>query len=348
MESLPKSPEAMRDASKLHVLMVANHWGAKTFTPSAGIFVDRQIASLEKIGVRVDTFDIGTSLSPIHLVKRWLELRRAVRRLNPDLVHAQKGTIVGFLSAFISRPVIISYCGSDLQLGASISIFRTYLGIFLSNMAALRSRALICKSAQLRQQLWWCRNRAVVIPSGIDLDLFTPGPRDIARKQLGWHGESPIVLLNVRDDPRSKGLDLVRAAMQIVWSRIPEAELRLIENVEPNQMPLWYRAADVLVCASLAEGSPNVVKEALACNLPVVSTPVGDVPERLTGVRPSAVVNRDAKLLGEAIVQVLLERKRSNGREHVASLSLENIARRVADVYRIVLGERPDNHSAEI
>lgn len=338
----------MYDASKLRVLMVANHWGEKTFTPSVGVFVDRQIASLEKIGVRVDTFDIGRKHSPIHLVKKWLELRRAICRFNPDIVHAQKGTIVGFLSALISRPVVISYCGSDLQSGASVSIFRTYLGIFLSNMAAVRAKALICKSAQLQQQLWWCRNRAVVIPSGIDFDLFTPGPRDIARKQLGWHDESPTVILNIRDDPRSKGLDLVKAAMQIVWLRIPGAELRLIENVEPNQMPLWYRAADVLVCASLAEGSPNVVKEALACNLPVVSAPVGDVSERLAGVQPSAIVNRDAKSLGEALVQVLLEQKRSNGREYVASLSLENIARRVADVYRTALGDRPDGNSVGI
>lgn len=334
--------------SKPHVLMVSNHWGAKAFTPSVGIFIDRQIASLEKVGVRVDTFDIGTSHSPIHLAKRWLELRRVVRRLNPDLVHAQYGTIIGFLSAFVSRPVVISYCGNDLQAGASVSMVRMYLGMLLSNMAALRARALVCKSVQLRQQLWWFRNRAVVIPSGIDLELFSPGPRDIARKQLGWHCESPIVILNVRNDPVNKGLDLARAAMQIVRSRISEAELRLIENVEPNKMPLWYRAADVLLCTSLSEGSPNVVKEALACNLPVVSTSVGDVPERLAGVQPSAVVNRDAKLLGEALVQVLLERKRSNGREHVASLSLDNIARRIMDVYRIALGDRPDSNSVGI
>jgi glycosyltransferase involved in cell wall biosynthesis len=136
--------------------------------------------------------------------------------------------------------------------------------------------------------------------------------------------------------------------MHLVRSRISTAELRLIENVEPNKMPLWYRAADVLLCASRSEGSPNVVKEALACNLPVVSTAVGDVHERLAGVQPSAVVARDAKLLGEALVQVLLEERRSNGREHVANLSLENIARRVTDVYRMALGDRPDHNSAGI
>jgi glycosyltransferase involved in cell wall biosynthesis len=213
-------------------------------------------------------------------------------------------------------------------------------------LAALKAKALVCKSAQLRQELWWRRHRAVVIPSGIDLELFSPGPCDIARKQLGWEAERQIVILNVRNDPMNKGLGLARAAMKIVQSRIPRAELRLIENVEPDKVPLWYRAADVLLCASRSEGSPNVVKEALACNLPIVSTPVGDVPERLAGVQPSAVVPSDANAIGEALVKVLLERKRSNGREHVASLSLENIAERIVDVYLIAMGDRPRNNSS--
>lgn len=323
------------------VLMVSNHWGVKTSTPSAGIFVDRQIASLERVGVRITTFDIGTNHSPIHIVKKLLALRQLVQRLDPAIVHAQYGTTTGFVAACMSRPLVISYCGNDLQVGASVSKIRTYLGILLSNLAALRAKAIICKSVQLRQALWWCRYRAVVIPNGIDLELFQPGPRDVAREQLGWDDDRPIVIINVRNDPRNKGLDLAMAAMEIVRLQIPDAELRLIENVEPDKMPLWYRAADALVCTSRSEGSPNVVKEALACNLPIISIPVGDVPERLRGVHPSAVVPRDARSVGEALRQVLMERRRSNGRECVAPLSSENVAQQVVDVYRTVLGDRP-------
>lgn len=320
------------------VLMISNHWGAKGASPSAGIFVDRQIASLEKIGVRVATFDIGTSHSPIRILKKWMEIRLLVKQIDPDLVHAQYGTITGFVSAFVGKPSIISYCGNDLQPGASISKFRMHLGILLSNLAALRTKASICKSPQLRRALWWCQDRAVVIPSGIDLDLFSPGPRDIARAQLGWNVECPIVIFNPGIDPANKGMDLALSAMKLVQSQIPSAELRLIENVEPGKMPLWHRAADVLLSASRSEGSPNVVKEALACNLPIVATPVGDIPERLVGVEPSAVVPRNARAIGEALVKILLERKRSNGREHVANLGLENVAHRVLRVYQSVIG----------
>jgi teichuronic acid biosynthesis glycosyltransferase TuaC len=93
----------------------------------------------------------------------------------------------------------------------------------------------------------------------------------------------------------------------------------------------------VLLCASMYEGSPNVVKEALACNLPVVSAPVGDVAERLAGVSPSEVVPRDPHIMGEALAKILMARSRSNGREHVAHLSLDQVAQRVLAVYRSVL-----------
>jgi glycosyltransferase involved in cell wall biosynthesis len=88
-----------------------------------------------------------------------------------------------------------------------------------------------------------------------------------------------------------------------------------------------------------------MVKEALACNLPVVSTPVGDVPERLAGVFPSCIVSRDPKELGEAIVNILRTRQRSNGREKVIHLSLEQAASQILTIYRSVLKGRMESPS---
>jgi len=320
-----------------HVLFISNHFEMNRRTPYAGIFVDRQIASLKQAGVRVSTFDICISYSPIHIFFKWLELRRQVRQLNPDLVHGQYGTIIGFLTAFAGRPAVISFCGGDLRTGHTASILQMYGGFLLSNLAALRARKLICKSQGLREALWWRRDQAVVIPNGIDLDLFCPGSREVARQQLGWDQESQVVLFNTGKDPKVKGFDLAQESMRVVRTRLPKAQLCVTSEVQPDVMPVYYRAADVLLSASRSEGSPNVVKEALACNLPVVSTPVGDVEERLAGVQPSAVVPRDAEAIAEALVQILLERKRSNGREHVIHLGLDQVAQRVLGVYRTVL-----------
>jgi teichuronic acid biosynthesis glycosyltransferase TuaC len=322
--------------SNLQVLIVSNHEEAKKTCLHAGVFVDRQCESLKKFGVNIITFDIGTSHSPILLIKRWLELRRLVRKLNPDLVHGAYGTIVGMMSVFAGRPAVISFCGGDLQHGASVSYVRLLIGFFLSNLAALRAERLICKSEQLVQALWWRKKKAVIIPNGVDLDLFSPGSQSESRKKLGWDVGHPIVIFNGGSDPKGKGIDLAQEAMKFARSRVPNAVFHVLSNEEPLRMPLYYRAADALLCTSITEGSPNVVKEALACNLPVVSTAVGDVPERLAGVCPSEVVSRDPKEIGEAISNVLEAKQRSNGRDKVMHLSLDQVALRVLDVYKSI------------
>lgn len=332
----------------LHVMMVTNYAEAKKHSPWFGIFVDRQVASLKQAGVRINTFDIGTSHAPLHILSKWLELRRAVRKVAPDLVHGQYGTIVGIVAAFAGKPAVISYCGNDLLRGSSVSLLRQLSGILLSHLAALRADGLICKSEQLRQALWWRKSRAVVIPNGIDFNLFVPGPQREAREKLGWNLESPIAIVNAGDDTKRKGIDLAQAAMKLVRARIPNAELIVISNVDPGRMPLFYQAADVALCCSVAEGSPNMVKEALACNLPVVSTPVGDVPERLAGVFPSCIVSRNPKELGEAIVNIMRTRQRSNGREKVLHLSLEQAANLILSIYRSVLTKGSGNFDSQI
>ncbi|MCA9467846.1 MAG: glycosyltransferase [Nitrospira sp.] len=316
------------------VLFVSGHWSAKANRPCAGIFVDRQLASLKKKGIEMATFDVGRSHNPFSLFRKWIKLQKLIKRFQPHLVHGQYGTMIGFLAAFSGAPSVISFCGSDLLPGASVSWVRMYLGFLLSNLAALRANKIICKSQELRNALWWKKNEAVVIPNGVDLDMFSPGSQDEARRKLDWKMDCPVVLFYVGQDERNKGLDIAKASMEIVQKKIPKAELCIFSKVEPDQMPLYYRAGDVLLCASRQEGSPNVVKEALACNLPIVSSLVGDVGERLTGVFPSEVVARSPQAMGEALIRVLGYRRRSNGRDSVAALSLEVIAKRVLDVYQ--------------
>lgn len=331
------SPTMARAQSRIRVLAVSNHWEVTKEFPFVGIFIDRQLDSLSEAGVEVCIFNIGATHSPFSLFRRWLELRKEVRRLNPDLIHSQYGTIPGFLSAFSGRPTVVSFCGSDLLPGASVSNLRMRLGFLLSNLTALRAREIICKSEELRQALWWRRSRAVVIPNGVDLTAFSPGAQEAARKKLQWDLDCPIVIHNAGRDPANKGLDIAEATMELVQARIPYAKLHVISGVEPSQMPVYYRAADVLLCSSKAEGSPNVIKEALACNLPIVSCPVGDVPERLKGVHPSKIVPRDPKLMAAAIEQILLDRKRSDGREHVKHLALNRVAMTVKKCYESAL-----------
>jgi glycosyltransferase involved in cell wall biosynthesis len=310
----------------------------------SSIWVDRQIEALRALGVRVTTFDIGRSHSPVSLWQKLRELRQEVKHLKPDLVHARYGTLVAMLSVFSDCPTVITYQGSDLLSGeGGISRLRIAVGHFLSNVASLRADGVMCVSEELRQALWWRKGAAVVIPDGVDLNFFAPCPQKQARQKLGWDSERIVVLIDALVDPIRKGLDLARCAMQIVQRSIPKAELVVLQ-VPPEQVPLHLNGADVLLCASRQEGSPNIVKEALACNLPVVAAPVGDVRERLEGVFPSKVVPRQADSMAEAITEILLLKQRSNGRDHMLHLGLD-AARKVMEVYQQVLSPEPEGSS---
>jgi glycosyltransferase involved in cell wall biosynthesis len=105
---------------------------------------------------------------------------------------------------------------------------------------------------------------------------------------------------------------------------------------------LYMNACDVLLMTSFSEGSPNVVKEAMACNLPVVSVLVGDVPELLAGIKGCVMCPREAEALGAALVQVLRDGQRSAGRLALQrkGLDQESVARKIMTVYAEVLTQR--------
>jgi glycosyltransferase involved in cell wall biosynthesis len=114
-----------------------------------------------------------------------------------------------------------------------------------------------------------------------------------------------------------------------------------------QDMRAFYSSCSLLVLPSRSEGSPNVVKEALACNLPVVSTRVGDVADRLAGVEPSRLVQREPHQIAKALVDVLSQHRRSNGRQKVLALNLEDTARRVLEVYRALQEPLPRANHAD-
>ena len=317
----------------LRVLVVSNHWKKKENKTFGGVWVDRQVTALKNLGVEVHTHDIGTSHAPRHLWEQWRLLRSEVRRLQPHVVHARYGTITASLCVFSGAPSVITYAGSDLLPGAGISFLRTWFGITLSNLASLKANGLICVSEQLRRALWFRSRAAIVIPDGVNLEAFFPRPQLEARQHLGWDPATKVVVIDGARDPINKGLEIAKEAVRMLEPRFPGITLKVLSGIQPSDMPYHYCAADVLLCASRQEGSPNVVKEAMACNCPVVATDVGDVRERLQGVEPSCIVERNPSAMAQGLERVLSQNRRSNGREHVVDLSIEKIAERVCQVY---------------
>jgi glycosyltransferase involved in cell wall biosynthesis len=300
------------------------------------VFARRQAEALGSHGITVESFYIKSRTSPRILFAEALRFLRLRRAFQPDLIHAHFGTMTALFTVLTSGrdPVMITYRGSDLNLVPTSNGPRALLGRIFSQLAALGAARMICVSRKLRDRLWWCRDRVTILPSGVDPAVFFPMPRLHARRELGWPDEDLVVLFNAGHDAHNKRLDLAQAAFAQVQARLPHARLRVLAgDIEPQQVPFFMNAADCLLVTSDAEGSPTVVQEALATNLPVVSVDTGDVAERLCGVTETCIVPRDARALADAVGAILLRRARSNGRLRVREVDASHIADELAHLY---------------
>jgi len=175
-----------------------------------------------------------------------------------------------------------------------------------------------------------------VVPFGIDAEMFRPIPRAEARERVGWDPDGTYVLFPYESTRPEK--DYPRAR-RIVDACPVDAELKQVSGVDYAEMPYYMNASDALLVTSRRESGPMVVKEAAACNLPVVSTDVGFVERTLTDVDNSFVTDSDATLVS-SLNDVLASGARSNGRDVLDGLDLDVMGEQLVDVYERVLEER--------
>lgn len=301
-------------------------------------FVGRQNATISASGVVTGTFLLVSRTAPVALVKEWLRLRRLIRNFQPDVVHAQFGTVTALLTVLCtSFPVIVTYRGSDLNGWRSRPPWRSPLARLFSQMAALRARRIICVSEEVKNRLWWRKSVATVIPTGVDTEAFCPKPIGLARRELGWGLGERVVIFNAGRDPVTKRLDLAQASIEAAEKLCGKIRFEVLEgHVPPDLVPKMMNASDCLLLTSDREGSPTVVQEAMASCLPVVTVDVGDIRERLRGVEPTRIVSRDPEDIGRALAEILTKRERANGRQEIGAISTASIARRIISVYMTV------------
>jgi glycosyltransferase involved in cell wall biosynthesis len=313
------------------------------------IFARRQAASLRKSGVEVREFFLRSRTSALAMAREMRRFRSDMREFSPDIVHAQFGTATALFAALgaMRTPLVITFRGSDLN-PSSDGRLRAAAGHFLSQIAALRARRIVCVSRGLRGRLWWRRSRAAVLPSGVDPEMFRPQPRNLARERLGWSASDRVVLFNAGTSARVKRIDLACAAIEAARLEIPDLRWEVLDGSTcPGKMVDVMNAADCLLLTSDYEGSPTVVQEALATNLPIVSVDAGDVGERTAGVRHTRVVGRETAALARAIVDTVREPVRTDGRNHVEEVSFAKISERLLQIYQQAMGsESPWNISS--
>jgi teichuronic acid biosynthesis glycosyltransferase TuaC len=349
MEQTPALPAPLASdqppASDLRVLVLTNMWPTAT-RPYLGVFTKRQIEDLRDVGVDVTVLAIDGQQRGAYIRAALRVLALNIGRRRYDIIHAHTGHC-GVLACLQARyPVVLSYVGYDLDahLGDAETLRTTVerRAFRLLSLFVARTIAKSARGARHLPRLTSVRRRNEVIPNGVDRDHFRPVPRAQARESLGWRHTDPVVLFAADPRRREKRFELCQAAWARACESFPNLRLEVAVDVSPELMPAWYSAADVLLLTSVAEGSPNVIKEALACDLPIVSVDVGDVSEVLAGVSLSYVRSADPEALAEALTEVLRSfPARSDGRAHSEWLGARPIGERVLQSYVRALQRGP-------
>ena len=258
-------------------------------------------------------------------IKNRVLLKKEIMEYNPDIVHAHYG-FSGLLANLQRKvPVITTFHGSDINLITN----RPF-----SVLTSLLSKSSIFISQKLYRKLI-IKGRSAIIPSGVDLDLFFPVDKVEARKQLGLPIHEKLVLFAGSFDNRIKNYPLAKAATDSLNN------VRLIEmkGYKRKEVALLMNACDVALLTSIHEGSPQFIKEALACNRPIVSTDVGDVRILMENVEGCFIAKPDSVDIAGKISQAMHFENAPNGRQRIIDLGLElnTIAAKIIDVYHSVL-----------
>ena len=321
----------------IKVLMVTSEWLWNSWG-GPGVFVARQAEFLRRAGVQVDLFPFRGSRRPGNYAKAWREVHRRLRHGSYDLVHAQFGQSA--LTALPKRvPLVVTFRGDDLEgiIGENGRYVPAgWLLRLVSRTVSRQADAAIVVSAHMKRHLP-SSVEAHVLPSGLNLDQFCPEPQEQARARLGLPLQGRLVAFVGNPDLARKRYALAQEAVAIVSRSMPTQ--LLVGWGKPHQeIVSLLNACDAMVFTSMQEGSPNAVKEALACNLPVVSVAVGDVPLRLEGVKGCELCPDDrAETIAAALERVLRRGGRSEGRAAVQDLDERFLTERLIDIYRSVL-----------
>lgn len=327
----------------IRVLMTTTGW-PQPGKPQTTHFIKRQADFLRAHGVDVEVFFFRGFRSVTNYAGAWREVQRRLRNGGYDLVHAQWGQSA--LPAMPKRlPLVVTFRGGDLHGIVDAAGRQRFSGHLLQaacRYVVRKADAVILVSEHMREFIRRPDVPVHIIPSGLDFSLFRPIPVDEARRHLGLPIGKKLVLF--AGDPAStrKRHPLAKAAVERVAPDLAP-ELVVTWGVRHEDMPYYYNACDAMVFTSMQEGSPNVVKEALSCNLPVVSVDVGDVSLRLRNVGGAELCADDSPdAIAAALERVLRKGERAaGGREAVSDLDENVITRRVIGIYRDVLRRAP-------
>ena len=334
----------------MKILVIASDKGGY-FTP----FIEEQISALQSRGVETMRYAV-TGKGIFGYLKELPKLKQFIRANKPDIIHAHFG-LCGLLANLQLRiPVVTTYHGSDINKPSILRFSKIAISLSAYNIFVSKRNIAIANP----------KSKYKLLPCGVNLTDDQLTTRTEARKALGIVDDAKVLLfagafnntikdpelaketvielnrmifLSLEDVDSSENLSKL-SSNTINPSDVGSVELRELKGFNRSQVNLMMCAANCLLMTSKTEGSPQVIKEAMACGCPIVSVDVGDVAERTDGVEGCYVVRtREPKDIAQALLQAITFEGRTNGRDKIIEMGLSNeqVAEQLVEIYDIII-----------
>lgn len=309
----------------MRVLIVASY-NKNRFAP----FVVEQTESLQQAGCNIEWFGVrGRGFAGY--LQEIPRLRKMIRKYQPDIIHAHYG-LSSLLANLATRkvPIVSTYHGSDINLPKIRPLSKMAMRLSAWNIFVSKRNMELVGAIEGK--------KCSLIPCGVALSEGQTQTREEARKALGWNTDAKKVLFAGAFDNAVKDPELAKRAVAL----LDETELIELKGYSREEVNRLMCAANCLLMTSKTEGSPQVIKEAMACGCPIVSVDVGDVAERTTGIDGCYIVSsRKPEELASALAKALVFKGKTNGRERIIELGLTNeqVACRMMKIYEDIIGK---------
>jgi len=305
--------------------LVVSNMAASRENPARGVFVRDQVAALRHIGdVEVELFEFlpGTLSYPVAAAA----LRRRFDRARFDLVHAHFGLTAWPTLALRGPRHAVTLHGTDVRHWRTRRL----------TLAVLPHMDLVATVSQsLARELGPVTPPPLVLPCGVALERFRPIPREAARMALGLDRDAPCLLFPFDPQRQSKRFDRAHELAGGV-------RLMTLGATAPDHVTLAINAANAVLVPSDAEGFGLAVLEALACDVPVLATPVGVHAQALAGIAGTLCAPYDRRVWAAALAPALADPDpRVQGRVRAEEFSSERMAELVAAAWRSLLSGDP-------
>lgn len=305
----------------MKILFISSGNRYKGINPS----IKSQAQSLTDKGCIIEHFTI-TERGIKGYVKSIFRLRTVIREGRFDLFHAHyslSGIVAGIAGA---KPLVVSLMGSDVYSSGTVRELIRYFVVRRWDRTIVKSEKM--KAALALEVL-------DVIPNGVNMNVFKRYDKHEAMIKYKFNPQNKHIVFFGSEKRKEKNLDLARDAVNDMAEK--DIDFHIINNVPFVDIPGLLSAADVLLLTSFWEGSPNIIKEAMACDLPLVATDVGDIREVIGNCEGCYICSFDKDDISVKLKEALDFNKRTDGRNHIRNIESSYIAGKIIEIYKTLI-----------